>query len=604
MDIFAGNKLKKSTNKPVLLPNLALRGNRAVNYRLNKSSSVDTDGKELSVPSLPYASKFEERKMANLIMFANKHYRFDRYVGVKHPQILQLAKVIAAGFNARLLYKKLQYPSRLKVSRKEMQSYYGREEVMDFRSYAHDTHRQATIDNEKLLEELIQSGKMKSSDKFYDVLDIWKDLIDDKEVINYHTYKAMETNIYPIVDGRYLSMVVQNAVDMYYNTKNPMATALYIVEQVAVVSSEYYRSAFADEIEAAVRRNIPFGMDEEVIKGDISFFSEFIYVVLSNCSQAKRMTEGLKGFQEFHRWDNSNGRWKYREKIINKPKGLVRKIYNQLTFDSYWQQDRIAYYSAKYLPSEIAQEMEEAMEGGIKLPDNLSDELKEEIMEEGNNNHNYRFNHRAEYGGVGKHGKALIRKFKPNIRIQKAIREIQKRNSDIGVVPKNMHRMTIDRKVFSSRKSVAGGSMMIDFSGSMGWTDEEVREIIDLLPASTIAGYVGYNNLIDGYDGRINIIAENGKMDSRAINDLMQWGANSVDLDALKWLAKQPEPRIWVSDQAVYGVDEKGYNRELPYKAKLEILRFMQTHNIIPIESYDTVYKVAKQLATNVKRKR
>lgn len=604
MDIFAGNKLKKSTNKPLLLPNLALRGNRAVNYSLNKSSSVDTDGKELSVPSLPYASKFEERKMANLIMFANKHYRFDRYVGIEHPQILQLAKVIAGGFNARLLYRKLQLPSRFKVSRKEAQSYYAREEIMKFRSYAQDAFNKARIDNQKLLENLREENKMKASDKFYDVLDIWKDLIDDKEVINYLTYKAMETNIYPIVDGRYLSMVVQNAVDMYYNTKNPMATAMYIVEQVAVVSSEYYRSAFYDEIEAAVRRNIPFGMDEEVIKGDMSFFNEFISTVLSTCSQAKRLPEGAKGYQKFHRWDNSAKGWKSREKIINKPKGLVRKIYNQLTFDSYWQQERVARFDARYLPSEIAHEMKETMEGGIKLPDHLSDELKEEIMEEGNNNHNYRFNHRAEYGGVGKHGKALIRKFKPNIRIQKAIREIQKRNSDIGVVPKNMHRMTIDRKVFSSRKSVAGGSMMIDFSGSMGWSDDEVREIIDLLPASTIAGYVGYNNLIDGYDGRINIIAENGKMDSTAINDLLQWGANSVDLDALKWLAKQPEPRIWVSDQAVYGVDERGYNRELPYQSKLEILRFMQTHNIIPIESYDTVYKVAKQLATNVKRKR
>ena len=57
-----------------------------------------------------------------------------------------------------------------------------------------------------------------------------------------------------------------------------------------------------------------------------------------------------------------------------------------------------------------------------------------------------------------------------------------------------MHRLTTDRKVFQSRKTVAGGSMMIDCSGSMGFSREDIVEIINLLPASWIAGYVGYNS--------------------------------------------------------------------------------------------------------------
>jgi hypothetical protein len=52
MDIFKARTKKKPV--PVIYPNLALGGNRAVKYSLSKTSSVQSVERELSIPSLPY----------------------------------------------------------------------------------------------------------------------------------------------------------------------------------------------------------------------------------------------------------------------------------------------------------------------------------------------------------------------------------------------------------------------------------------------------------------------------------------------------------------------------------------------------------------------
>ncbi len=79
---------------------------------------------------------------------------------------------------------------------------------------------------------------------------------------------------------------------------------------------------------------------------------------------------------------------------------------------------------------------------------------------------------------------------------------------------------------------------------------------------------------------------------------LGEWGANSVDLDGLRWLATQPEPRIWVSDQQVIGVNaDTGRNDYLDGQKRKEISVFMRKNNIIPIERRETILKVAKKLS-------
>ena len=253
--------------------------------------------------------------------------------------------------------------------------------------------------------------------------------------------------------------------------------------------------------------------------------------------------------------------------------------------------------STEYVQPEVTNDkQQQIMPEGITLPKELSDGLKQDIMQSADRQHERHFvDHRTNDGGM--HGKAKLHKFKPNSKIHKAIRELRKRSSDSGVVPKNMHRLTTDRKVFQHRKSIAGGSMMIDCSGSMGFYASDIQQIVELLPASWIAGYVGYNRKIEDCDGDIRIIADKGSLDTTAIDDLNQYGCNSVDFEALQLLAKQPEPRLWVSDQQVIGVNEHGSATTLNSVLLKEIERFMLINNIIPIKDIDMVKEVAKQLS-------
>ena len=238
------------------------------------------------------------------------------------------------------------------------------------------------------------------------------------------------------------------------------------------------------------------------------------------------------------------------------------------------------------------------------LPKFVSEELGNKIIEEANRNFEMNIGKKIDYkrseGGV--HGKAKFHKFVPNRRDKVAEEKLHRQLSDAGIKPRNIHRILTDKKVFTRRKKIAGGSVMIDFSGSMGWGRDEVREVIRLLPASTIAGYTGYVGTMENYHGDIRIIADKGKYDDNAIKQLHKHGNNNIDLDALKWLAQQEEPRIWVSDQQVIGVKANGtdvaYN--LSPENLAEISHFIRKHNIIPIEKYEYVKEFATQYANHI----
>ena len=238
------------------------------------------------------------------------------------------------------------------------------------------------------------------------------------------------------------------------------------------------------------------------------------------------------------------------------------------------------------------------------LPKFVSEELANKIIDEANTNFQRNIGSKIDYkrseGGV--HGKAKFHKFVPNRRDKVAEEKLHRQLSDAGIKPRNIHRILTDKKVFTRRKKIAGGSVMIDFSGSMGWGRDEVREVIRLLPASTIAGYTGYVGTMKNYHGDIRVIADKGKYDDNAIDRLHDHGNNNIDLDALKWLAQQDEPRIWVSDQQVIGVKANGtdvaYN--LSPENLAEISHFIRKHNIIPIEKYEYVKEFATQYANHI----
>lgn len=122
---------------------------------------------------------------------------------------------------------------------------------------------------------------------------------------------------------------------------------------------------------------------------------------------------------------------------------------------------------------------------------------------------------------------------------------------DEGVNIHSIHRIFTDGRPFVKKKRVLGGSVCIDCSGSMGFQPEDVYTIVENAPGAVVAGYSG-----DATHGILRVFAKNGKICSKELIAAPCGGGNTVDGMALRWLAKQDEPRYWVSDGGVTGLND------------------------------------------------
>lgn len=123
-----------------------------------------------------------------------------------------------------------------------------------------------------------------------------------------------------------------------------------------------------------------------------------------------------------------------------------------------------------------------------------------------------------------------------------------RRWSDCGAVPIGWHRLPSDGTVFGVRRRARGGTILCDASGSMEYTDDDLRRIMTIAPAATVAFYSG-----SAHGGYLVVAVRDGRAATlgsvRA--GLEGLGGNCVDLPALQWLARQPGPRYWVTDEEV-----------------------------------------------------
>lgn len=126
------------------------------------------------------------------------------------------------------------------------------------------------------------------------------------------------------------------------------------------------------------------------------------------------------------------------------------------------------------------------------------------------------------------------------------------RAHDTGAVPRYMHRLVSDQRVFGRKRKEKHfqGTVLIDHSGSMSLSTDQVDEMLRRWPAVTIATYSGE------YNGVLRIVAEKGKRAARQHLSRPDGMGNCVDGPALDWLAKQRGPRIWISDGQVSGQGE------------------------------------------------
>jgi hypothetical protein len=129
-----------------------------------------------------------------------------------------------------------------------------------------------------------------------------------------------------------------------------------------------------------------------------------------------------------------------------------------------------------------------------------------------------------------------------------------RRPSDEGTTIRRLDRLLVDGRVFATKRHLPGGTVLIDASGSMGWSPEELLKCLEAAPAATIAIYSGRGNR-----GVLRVVAKDGRMIAPDLVAPPCGGGNIVDGPALEWLASQAEPRIWISDGVVTGVDDMEY---------------------------------------------
>ena len=161
------------------------------------------------------------------------------------------------------------------------------------------------------------------------------------------------------------------------------------------------------------------------------------------------------------------------------------------------------------------------------------------------------------------------------------------RPADFGYNPKYINRYCIDKKIFKQKVTQLGGTILIDASGSMSFYGEDILEIMQLLPAVTIAMYNG-----SGQHGNLRIIAKNGKRVTQKYLDDHSGYGNVVDGPALEWLGTQPARRIWVSDMHVFG----GTGQTNGFNLMKDVHDYVTKYNIVNLKDIEEVKEHALKL--------
>lgn len=130
------------------------------------------------------------------------------------------------------------------------------------------------------------------------------------------------------------------------------------------------------------------------------------------------------------------------------------------------------------------------------------------------------------------------------------------------------------------KRKAAGGTVLIDQSGSMHLNSNDILKLLKDCPMATVAGYSG-NAIV----GKLSIYAQGGKYSA----DCHSFSSgNCVDGPALDWLAKQSGPRVWICDGHV-----TGYGDYQTPNLKLECINTCIEHSILRIGSMEDYFRLA-----------
>lgn len=135
----------------------------------------------------------------------------------------------------------------------------------------------------------------------------------------------------------------------------------------------------------------------------------------------------------------------------------------------------------------------------------------------------------------------------------------QKRKaSNIGKAVKHPDRIMTDpyRRVFTQKRKVKGGIVVIDQSGSMEVTQDDLEQVLKEVPGALVIGYSHRPNSTDGTPNAW-VLAKNGKRVKEVRDGNVGNGVDGPVLDYALSQRKGNEPVIWVCDGQVTGANDR-----------------------------------------------
>ena len=175
--------------------------------------------------------------------------------------------------------------------------------------------------------------------------------------------------------------------------------------------------------------------------------------------------------------------------------------------------------------------------------------------------------------------------------------------SDIGRNPRRLNRMLTDpdRRIFDKRVRAKGGIVLIDQSGSMNLSEDDLWAIIKEAPACVI---IGYSHQPHSHDTpNVWVMADRGKVcaDIPTGN-----GGNGVDGPAIRFALqhrRKGEPFIWVCDGIV--TDYRDHGSSNLSKECIKLVEVNGIHMVDDAEEAIRALRKARQgekITTNVSK--
>jgi len=201
-------------------------------------------------------------------------------------------------------------------------------------------------------------------------------------------------------------------------------------------------------------------------------------------------------------------------------------------------------------------------------------------------------------GEQGKFAKLVLLNLPKPVRVSGTLGR-RKIATDIGRNPRRMNRMLTDpeKRVFDRWSKASGGIVIIDQSGSMHLTTENIWSLINSAPGCVIIGYSHYPGSVAKPNAWV--LAERGKV-VKDLSKVPHNVGNGVDGPALRFgLSKRRnnEPVIWVCDGNV--TDGQSDSR-FPI-LDIECIRLVRQHGIHQVQSLEEAVKALKKAANGTK---